>query len=395
MNNKEDVRSVAREYACLLFLKQWTTYNTYGYTPLDYPQIPSDQAENKVWEEHLKYIKDKVSKILDNEKLLKNTGLHIITREWCSTKGYIFPIDYLDILENKIKEKFKTTLIEQAIDQDKIESMKGYTIETIKEVFNDISRIKGKDVDKQDAISTAVFRGIRRLLDKEAFVENTSTSYIGFEEIVGNELRYQYYNYFATNFYLEKTISYEVPNGQLFDALDKLSLNKDKHIIVSFNVNIQYLKDYMNIPITNSTGIENYSYKSIPIYSFDISIPHVYSTLYVLSKDNLPMIKHKDWSKIETLESSDIERWKSMDCINTELKLYMKITELNTASKVLQEYVNIGEAEEELKNMIEINVDLIGYCWFKKNSKIVEIKESDIFQEGDVRNDIENIKPFE
>jgi len=50
--------------------------------------------------------------------------------------------------------------------------------------------------------------------------------------------------------------------------------------------------------------------------------------------------------------------------------------------------------EAELKNKVEVAVDFLGYCWFKKGIKMVSIREAEMFQEGGVKNELNDIIPF-
>jgi hypothetical protein len=45
--------------------------------------------------------------------------------------------------------------------------------------------------------------------------------------------------------------------------------------------------------------------------------------------------------------------------------------------------------------MLEINVDFLGYCWFKKDTQLIEIKENLLFQEGGIVDNIDDFKPIE
>lgn len=106
------------------------------------------------------------------------------------------------------------------------------------------------------------------------------------------------------------------------------------------------------------------------------------------------MVKHKNWSEIENLPQKTKERWKAMDLIDDTLKIYCQINELNTNEELRNVYLNDGKKQEELINMIEFDVDFLGYIWFKKDSEIIEIKEAKMFQEGGSKNKIEDITPI-
>ena len=240
-----------------------------------------------------------------------------------------------------------------------------------------------------------VVRGTKRLLNREAFISNVSVDYLNYDSIIGSVISSEYYNHFVSKLSMQhKKFKYKVPNGQLFSAIERLNPDPNKYIILSFGVNIEYQKNYKNVKIDNPTGNENFRFRSIPIYCYDFEPSPFYNTINIMQKDDLPMIKHRDWSEIKDLPTAAKQRWKRMKLINDDLKIYRKITDLNTTELVKNEYLKKGMKEEELKNMLEVDIDFLGYIWFRKNVELIEIKESELFQEGGTKNEIDDIKPL-
>jgi hypothetical protein len=299
----------------------------------------------------------------------------------------------------RIKDGFDKTLEESELDKDKINQLDENTINSIKSAYDDISRIKGEDIeqDNRDKISNTmeVIRGIRMLLNKEAFIKNVSVHHLNADSIVGESIKYNYYNHFASKIALQsKSRKYTVQYGKTYAAIDQMNPDPNEYIIVNFGINMNYLRDFLGIKIEEPTGNENYRYKSIPIYCFDFSYLQVYLKTYLISRSNMPMIKHKDWSEIKGLSNETKERWRKMDLINPDLKIYRKINDLNKENEVKNGYLTQGKSEDQLKNMIEIDVDFLGYCWFKKDTQLIEIKESELFREGGSVDDLDSIKPL-
>jgi len=400
MNGRTDVKFMVRKYACLLFLRQWIIDSSYGKDPLSFPSIPATANERDYWLNRLDFFKSLVEKHLADEKLMKNLGLEIITKKYCESKHQPFPLDYIDEFKKRIEQNDAIALLEAELEEEKITKLDDYTIDLIGKTYQSFQRVAGPEVkeNNRDSISDTMqaMRGSRILFDKKTFLseDDSGTTILFYDEILAQDINDKYFSHISVKFYLNAKIRYSVPHSQMFDAIDKLDLKEDQHVIVAFKINFSYLREYQNVPIIDGEGELNYTYKSIPIYSFNKCHPSASKALYILNRNDLPMIKHKDYSEIEGLPNAAKQRWESMESIRDELKLYRRTQELNKSVDLRNEYIENGKTEEEVKNKVEVDIDFIGNCWFKKGVKIVEIKESDKFQEGGIKDQLSNIKPF-
>lgn len=399
MNGKNDVKSEVRKYTGLIFLRQWIPNNSYGVNSLALPSIPKNQSTKKMWLENLDYFKEIVSHHLNDKIILKDLGLDIISEDYCKSRKVDLPLIYLDNLKEKIENDFEIELKTSNLDKNKINDLDNFSINLIKSTYEDFQRISGSDIDKKYRDPTSNYmeaiRGNRMLLDKEAFIENSSTSYLFFDQVVANHINENYFNHISTKFHLNSKIKYQVANGQIFMAIDQLKLQSSKHVIVAFKVNFQYQMDYCNVEISSPTGREDFRYKSIPIFKYNRGIPAVYNTLFILNKEDLPMIKHSDWTHIVEIPPDTKNYWESMEKIDDKINLYRKIVDINNDPVTRSKYIDEGRPIEDLKNKLEVNIDFIGFCWFKKNVKMVEITESEKFQEGGIVNQLSDIRPFD
>lgn len=401
MNNKKDVKYVVCEYLGLLFLRLYIVKGYYGNHPLrGFIKIPENQGEKRKWQDNLNVFKRIIEKHLENKILLIELGLDIITDKYCKSLDIEPPVKYIDNYIEKLEKDFKEVLQKTELSKDKIDTLKSNTVNSIKNAFEDISRISSNEEicnEEKDSISTymEVIRGTIYLLNREAFIDNTSVHHLNADSIVGEAINSKYYNHLATKLkLLPKKFKYEVSNGQIFNAIEKLNPPVSEYVILSFGVNMTYHRDFKGVEIKNPIGDEDFRFKSIPIYCFDFGFSPVYNTLFLIKKSSLPMVKHKNWSEIENLPQKTKERWKAMDLIDDTLKIYCQINELNTNEELRNVYLNDGKKQEELINMIEFDVDFLGYIWFKKDSEIIEIKEAKMFQEGGSKNKIEDITPI-
>ena len=397
MNNRQDVKTIFSAYAALLFLRQW--YNDEHYVNhLSYPQIPSGQTEKRRWQESLNYFKELVESHLGNVELVRALGMDFSAKRLIET-NQPNPLDYIDEIKKKIEEDFKAAIELSELDKEKIAGIDKITLDVVKEVYDSVIRIKGEPVNEADRDdSSNVYQAIRGediLLDRESLIKDPSISYIGFDSILGQQIRYLYLQHIYLKFSINVTKTYEVPHRKIFEGIDKLKLNHDYHVIVAFNVNLSFYKDYKDVPLIDGTSGVDFFYKSVPIYTFEVSsMPS--PSLFVLRKSDLPMAKHIDWSEVNDMSEETKAYWKSMDCIDKELKIYRKVIDLN--KEVDEKNLRVeqqGYTEEYLKNKVWIRVDFIGHFWFKKGVKIISISENKMFQEGGIQNSLDDIPSFD
>lgn len=396
MNNKKDVKTVFRQYAALLFLRQW--YNDeYYINHLSYPQIPSSQTEKRKWQGNLNYFKNLVKKHLDNIELLEALGMDFSTEKLDETKQ-LHPLDYIDEIKSRVEKDFKATIELSELDTEKIERIDKETIYAIRRVYESVIRINGNPVSEADRDEMSntyqTIRGEGIFLDRESLIKEPSISHIGFDSILGQYIRTSYLQHIYLKFSENFTKNYQVPHSKIFEGIDMLKLKGDAHVIITFNVNFSFYRDYNKVQLTDGTDGVDFFYKSIPIYSFEASGISVSPNIFILRKSDLPMVKHIDWTEVNNLSEETRAYWKGMECVDTELKIYRKITDFNNEDDAKNIQMSQGYKEEDLKNKIDIRADFLGYFWFKKGIEIISISENYMFQEGGIENTLDDIQPF-
>lgn len=399
MNNTKDVKAVARRYICLLFLKQWIAPSWYGEHKIHFPQIPTSNSEKNVWLTKLPFIKKSIEILCADAELAEQLRINQITRRYCRNNDLLYPLDYLQELKRRLEQGFQTTLNDSELNREKIQQLDDFTSKKIEEAYSLFKRIGGDDVSESERDPSSntfqVIRGIKFILDKEAFIENSSVSYLNFYTSHGDAIFHDYIDHVAIKFFRNASITYEVPNGKIFEAIDKLNLNSSVHVIIAFNTNLLYLRDFKGVAIEEKQGDEDFRYKSIPIFEFHGASLFVDNTVFVLRKSDLPMIRHKNWKDIQSLGENEKQRWNEMQAINENLSVYRKIFELNKEVAIREQLIlKEGKQEEELRNKLLIDVDFLAYCWFRKGIKMISIQEGSMFKEGG-RDDMDKIRPFD
>lgn len=399
IENAIDIKSVVRKYVCLLILRLWKIQFNKGKT-LHFPRLPESKSLKKEWINVLNSINRVLKSLISNEKdLLNELGLSSLVEGY--KQNISSPTQFIDDLAKYVDEQVENDFATELLSDDAIQKFDKFSIEILVNSLSNLRRISGNDVPKEnrDPISEKmqVMRGTRMLFDREVFLEDTGTTYLFYEELLAQSISTEMYVHVSSKFAFNSKFKYRVSNGKLFEAVDKLNLNKTEHVIIAFQVNLRGYKDFFNVDLKENEGDKaegDFFYNEISIYLFQTNSPIATNSIYIIKKSDLPMIKTKDWNELEDMPDATKERWKAMDPLNNENNLYKKFRELNTDVELKKTYLQNGKTEEELKNKVEIEIDFLGYCWFKKGVKIIEVKESDKFQEGGQIDELSKIKPF-
>jgi hypothetical protein len=401
MGFQKDSKSYISEFCLILFLYCWI--DDYGQglrSNFDKLTIPQNLNSKKSLLGDISFIINRINKILNNESLISKTSLKFITRKNCFINDIQYPIDYLEEFKSKLSEDFESQILNEELDQQKIQDLKTETINQIKSAYNDISRIRGNNVSKQnrDRVSEymQVIRGTRIPLKREAFLSNPTIHYIDYDKVLGRYIKNEYYDHLSYKLRSLCTKSFKVEFKEIFSAIDKLEINKDRYSIIAFNLNVEYLNSFLKLGLLKcSDGGEDYQYKGIPIFCFSGGRSRN-GKLFVLRNIDKPMIIHKHWNEIEGASEEFKSRWRKMELIDEELKIFYEQTEIKDDPELLTHHKKNSEfTEDDINKMVQFDVDFIGYCWFPKDVKIICISQAEMFQQGGEIDMLDDIKPFD
>lgn len=390
LSHKKDVKYYVCKYSALLFLRFYKYRKPPYFDPLSFfPEIP-EPAQRELWIKELVFFKKLLEEHLSNSEMLRDLELEKLTD--LSNLGRIkTPIQYIDEYVSKISNAISTQISTERLDPAKITVMDNFTVKQIEDAYNDIKRINNqieiKNNEKDEISNKNPFvTGTKSILDRRAFLENHSIHFFNADTIIGESIKINYYYHFSLKIALQKKVTYKVPIGQSFRAIDKLKLDPKDFVIINTGINLQHIRDYYKVDLIDPVGKEDYIYNSMPIYTFKYMHPFSH-IIYVIHKDDLPWIKHIDIGEV-------YPKYNGKVIIDNDLKVYRIITELNNNVELKNFYLKQGKTESDLKDQIEVEYNFLGCIWFRNNTKIVEIKESELFQEGGEVIDIEEIEPF-
>lgn len=222
--------------------------------------------------------------------------------------------------------------------------------------------------------------------DNTAFVASSDASYFGMSESVGGSLILEYYHLFAASFFREHPVlDYKIPSDRLFDAIDKLQLNKT-HYIISFGIYWDYYVDRVEGFSKEQDSQYRYN-KEVKILSLKCSSEFLSQKIYVMKYDDRPFITFRDPSEEDQLKY----QLKSLE--DDSYKLWASIIKLNEHPDLLeQSKKDLGDSADKHS--------LFAAFWrpkltFKNNYKMIsiEVKYGRI-DEGECT-PINSVKPFD
>jgi hypothetical protein len=396
----QDVKGYVCEYLGLVFLRLYQISTPHGFHPLqDLPVITKSQSEKQAIKGTLERFRPLIERILNNNKVMDGLGLMLLEQE-CEANSIQMPLEYIDTYISAIEKEYDDELIKAQLDEKILKEIDANTARAINDAFEDISRINNStEIEKEDrdfvSNTMEAIRGTNMLMDKEALVENAGKIILNTTHLWAQAISRTYYDHFARKGYLQDTSGkYKVPYGHMFTAIDKLNPDPEQYSIITFAVNVEYLKQSRNLAIEPGIAKENFRYKGIPIYCFDYGAWYIHNSLYIIRNDHLPMVKHIDWKEVEGLSEETKARWAGMKPIDEPLHIYRRERILDDHPELRGEYLKAGKTEDELQYMVEIDIDFIAFIWFKKGTKLIRIKEADPFQEGGNMDSLDEIKPL-
>ena len=391
-------------YFALLFLRQYQLrYEyTFNFGSKSLPSLTGKSIkELSYWKERMEILKWNVEYYLkdENKNILNELGLNIADlEETCRINGDTPPEPLMEIDDyiESIKAEYNNQKESQPIDKSKEEEFKGITVEIIKKTNDEIEKALNQKEINREYIQHPKFPlyigGLRAdILPKGAFADdNQDISYSGTSSLTAKGVSTEMKYYFASSFSRAIRKTYAVYSENLFDALDRLQLNKE-YIIIDINVNLIWVASFnnreSNIEIKENEMFyisekgEKVQLVSLAAAPYE-SVNH---SLFILKRTDLPsLIKHDISEKL-------IKDY-NLDELDIENKIYGRVIPLNKEEaikkKVSETYKGKEKLSESVLSVVAINYEL---RW-RKDAKAIQIQ---IFSSFERKGDITKIEDIE
>lgn len=370
-----------QQYLILLMLRLYTldkysVFDNFFQTPA----IPQKLTDKKGWFDNLDIIK----------RNLKNNSLS----EWVprilplKSENITEKLEKLDQLVESLKEELKVAIEkqmeEQELSPDELKSLNLILIKETKEVVDPLVELFSTDITKSYTNYTTKGR-VYEIQPTEAFANDKTMSYINFKEALGQLLVREFWANFLRTFQLQKATQYRVFSEKIQEAIQRMNLDKERHVILGFGVNwysiYEKLSPKSDNLFTTPDRMQLYSFRGEPSINF-------VGNIVIMNRQDLPQLY------FENADQTFIDYYQ-LQCINEKYGLYSSVIKLNERSEIMEEVQKRStHTKEELRKSVLVCAELGIQTRWKLNVPMVIVKVLHQFRDNGDDN-LSDIRPFE
>jgi hypothetical protein len=374
-------RDYIARYTALLFIRQYFLVSQwYGYEPVSQPQGPNSQEKRTVWIQYLPHFKKLVENIQQNKALLEALGYEPITEDWSQRHQKPIPSAIIDQLTNNIETAYAAAEVEQRAEEDKKRAFRDTSAQIIDTRIESYRTILNEQIINNNFESSQI-KGGYILYHKAAFANNQGTTYLNYDSFFASDIASGFTRQITGLFRSKAIQSYLFRAPQFFEAIDKLHLNANQHVLLNFGISLDVIIQQHGIERLTTTA-----YKGIPIITVQyVDHSAMRSSFIVIHKEDLPSFVFHQPKQEEIVKFH-------LTCVSNVTELHAAVIDLNQEQqlKTLFPNENPDTLDTSVILMLELNVEV---RW-KNKVKIVRFSMySDFYQQGSV-NDLSEVKRF-
>lgn len=382
------ILGAANCYIALLFYRLYTLFYPYGrdfaFRTMGLPDNQAQLARYKrdlntldFWIEKIKVNKDALASIRIN-----NLDEIVNVSDDANNGSEQLPEQIIKDIQESIDRKLIELKQHQPNDPEIVGNMEKEVNRRLLMALSPIGDIWGKrfERDKHYNLNSSV----SQFFENTAFQANPDISYGGVEECVFDGMWRTYSHLFASSFFQECMIAnYTIDSGLLFDALDKINVNKDYYAF-AFGIYIDYYIDRVAGLVKEKDRI--YIYKGMTIMSMDSPVQIFSKRIYVMHKSDVPYIEFQEPSE-EQKTSMELKKF-------NEYGLWMSVQKVEGHEDIFPE--NFIKKLGDKKNLYSVfHAIWIPKLYFKEQYKRVCLKVNDRMTDEGSTDSIDKIEPFE
>ncbi len=373
LGNRRQVNYWICSYVSLLFLRQYSLHQYYVYQNFTaLPKLPDDVLELSSWLDSVSYFERCLNNVLRNKDLITDLGFEKLIE----ANGDKFP-KFINDLKEAIKTKIGQQKLYANLSEDKIQNFYSRSNEIISkafEVYEPIFIEKSKEHSGSELKLNV--SGERTLMSKSAFTDN-DVPHLNYDTFFAETIATHNIKRFIPNsFLVARTKRYLLNKDNVLLVLAKIIGNNNDIIIVAVRVGFQ-LQEIL----------EESNFKT-KIQYIPSTEHHSQDTLFVLRKNDLPAIEHKE---ITEDKRTDLQ----LKCINDELKLYASVIDINTEeNKTIKDKWNIKNEPDNDDLKVQLTIAFLSVIYWKNEREIIQINIASEFREQGIQNDINDVEPL-
>ena len=375
LGNRRQVNYWICCYIATLLLRQYSLHQYYTYQDFKaLPNLPDDVLELINWLDSASFFERCLNNVLSNQELIKDLDFDKIVE----TRRDDF-FTFINYLKEEIKNKIGQKKLKAELSSEKMESFYSKSNEIISNAFEKYRKIFiEKDNSHTKGELKLSINGEITLMSKSAFTTDNDITHFNYdsvfaESIANNKLK----RLIPNSFFIARTKRYLLNKENILLSLAKIIGNNSDIIIIGVNINYQLEE------ILNASNFKSYI-QYIPSIEYQSE-----NTLFVLRKNDLPAIEHKDLK-----EETKIELQLN-NCINEDLKLYASIIDVNKVeNKAIKDKWKLENEPDNQDLKIQLAIAFLSIIYWKEEREIIQINIASEFREQGIQNDINNVEPL-
>ncbi|MEY1639622.1 hypothetical protein [Tenuifilum osseticum] len=360
-------------YISILFLRQYTLHQYYIYQNFtDLPNLPNNILELNSWLDSISFFERTLNELLSNKELIDALEFEKLVE---SNRANF--IAFINDFKNDIKNKIGQHKLNAKLSDEKIENFYSKSNEIISNSFSLYKPIfieKSEEHLKSDLKLT--INGEQILMPKYAFTDS-DIPLLNYDTFFADTIATKKIErYIPLAFHIARTKRYLLNKENLLYALSKIIANNNDIVIVGVQLG------YQTKEILDNSDFKN-SILYIPSTEYDLK-----DTLFVLRKNDLPAIEHRD------IKEEEIEELQ-LKCINEHLKIYASVIDINLEENMaIKDKWNFNNELDNEDLKVQLTIAFLCIIYWKKEREIIQINVASEFREQGIQNDINDVEPL-
>lgn len=373
LGNRRQVNYWICSYITILFLRQYSLHQYYIYQNFTaQPNLPEDVLELNSWLDSVSFFEKTLDNILSNKELIGDLEFENLVE---SNKANFSA--FIGDLKNGIKNKIGQQKLNAKLSDEKIEKFYSQSNGIISNAFSLYEPIF---IEKSEGHSESDLKlsvnGERTLMSKSAFTDK-DIPHLNYDTVFAGSIASNKINRYIPNaFLIARTKRYLLNKNNVLIALSKIIGNNNDVVIIGVQIG------YKTKEILDNSNFKN-SILYIPSTEY-----HSQDTLFVLRKDDLPAIEHRD---IKEEEKAELQ----LKCLNEQLRIYASVIDINLEeNKTLKDKWNLNNELDNEDLKVQLSIAFLSVIFWKNEREIIQINIASEFREQGIQNDINDVEPL-
>lgn len=377
-------------YLALLAYRIYVIRWNYGYeSVLNTGALPDSLSELNILRENLDVFKRWLERINSNKELLDIIGFSSFDKVF-EEKSQLYdktillrPDELTSRMQNEILNKMEQLRTSLPLSEEKVDSVEGELTGNIIRAVAPYGDLFGRRFSQDNCYN--LNSSVTMPFPNTAFVDNPDVGHAGIAGCMSSYMLHNFQHMFASSFFAEHSLTdYSLSSEDLFQAIDKLNLNK-QHYIIAFGLYFDYYIG--SIKDLKKETDHKYSYKGIKILSLDCSTEFFSQMVYVMRFEDRPFMDFHE-------PTAEEQKKLCLKKMNDLYGLWLSLEKISKHPELLEEPIKTKLGDKA--NQYSLFTAIWGPKLFFKSDKypIVSIKiKYRLTNEGEYDN-VDKVMPF-